>query len=431
MAPESTHSHSDSAAPPGLGRLPGSPARDPAQESLVRALRASFNILRLLIIVLAVLYVLSGVFRVEPGQQGLVARLGKLRLTRGETGETPVFAQGWHWALPDPFEKKFVITGQIQELKVITFMFSHPQAATAKDLSQIVTETRELTPGVDGAMLTGDRNLSHGRWEVQYKIDNAALFVQNVGQQPEDFEDLLRRLTETAVVREVAGRTIEEVTRTALDAVREGVQQKLQQALDALETGVRIVEVRAYTIEPAAVRQAFMDVVRAENERLSLQQKAEEEAAETLSQAAGDKYTKLLDLIGKYGEAQLARVSDEELGRRLADVDAMLDQAEREGAGQVAVRLSEAAARANQINETLRSEYKQFVDYLAQRQSQPQITLLNLWMRMRDEILSNKQNEIVYVPDAREIEIHVKSDAQRRRELAEEEALKRQRGEKK
>jgi membrane protease subunit HflK len=423
--------HLHAAPPAGLDTLARAPSTDPAQESLVRALRASFNILRVLIVVLAVLYVLSGVFRVEPGQQGLVTRLGCLRMTRGEGGETPIFTQGWHFALPAPFEKKYLINSRVQELKVTTFLFRHPQAETSVDLAQIVNDARELTPGVDGTMLTGDRNLSHGRWEVQYKIDNAALFVQHIGQQPEDFKELLRRLTETAVVREVAGRTIEEVTRTALDAVRQGVQTRLQQALNDLETGVQVVQVVAYTIEPAAVRQAFLDVTRAENERLSVQQKAEEEAAETLNRAAGDKYPKLLDLIGKYGEAQLASASADELRQRLADINALLDEAKRDGAGQVAVKLSEAEARANQINEALQGEYKQFSDYLGQRKTQPGITLLNLWMGMRADILSDKDNEIVYIPDSNVIEIQVKSDLERQRQLAEEDALKQQRGEKK
>jgi regulator of protease activity HflC (stomatin/prohibitin superfamily) len=376
------------------------------------------------------LYLLSGLFRVNPGQQGLVARLGKLRTTRGPAGETPVFTQGWHFALPDPFERKYVVTGQVQELRVVTFMFNHPQAATAKDLAQIVMETRDLTPGVDGTMLTGDRNLSHGRWEIQYRIDNAAQFVQNVGQTPTDFAPLLQRLTETAVIREVAGRTIEEVTRTALDSVRQGVREKLQRALDELQTGVQVVQVVAYTIEPAAVRQAFMDVIRAENERLSLQQKAEEEAGETLNHAAGDKYPALLTLIAKYGDTQIAGANEDELRGRLADIDRMLDQAKRDGAGQVAVKLSEAEAKANQINETLRSEYKQFVDYREQCRWQPRIALLNLWIGMRDAILSNRQNEIVFVPDSQEIEIHVKSDVERQRELQEEELRDRQKGQK-
>ena len=252
--------HTHAPEPPGLP--PGVPI-DPAQESLVRALRASFNILRVLMIVLVVLYLCSGVFRVEPGQQGLVARLGKLRENSGEGGGY-VFQPGWYFSmLPEPFDKKFVLTGQVQSLVITTFMFNSDKAATAKNLADILTPKEELQPGVDGAMFTGDRNLSHGRWEVQYKIEDAAQFVQNVGATPDDAQPLLQRLSETAVVEEVGGRTVEEVTRTALDNVRDDVQTRLQKALSDLATGIKVVQVLASTIEPGAVRDAFLDVSRA------------------------------------------------------------------------------------------------------------------------------------------------------------------------
>lgn len=421
MAMEHTHAHD---LPVG-GRTPPMTGADAARESLVRALRASFNILRVLMFVLVILYLLSGVFRVEPGQQGLVARLGQLRTCRTEKGESYVFAPGWYWALPDPFDKKYIITGQVQELPVTTFLFNHKDAATTKDLSKIIVESRDLTPGVDGAMLTGDRNLSHGRWEIQYQIENAAQFVQNVGGSPGDFLPLMQRLTETAVVREVASRTIEQVTRKALDAVRAGVQSRLQAALDELQTGVRVVQVVAYTIEPGAVRQAFLDVSNAEAERLSAQEKADEEATEILNRAAGDKYAKLMELIGNFGAAQLRGADEDELSRWRGEIDATLDAAQRDGAGQVAVRLSEADSEAAKINGSLQREFEEFSKFREQRQAQPRITELKLWADMRRVILGNRQNEIFFVPDSKEIEIHVKSDPQRRLELEEERALKR------
>jgi hypothetical protein len=251
--------------------------------------------------------------------------------------------------------------------------------------------------------------------------------VQHVGESPAEFEPLLERLTEMAVVREVAGRTIEEVTRTARDDVQARVQDRLQTSLKELETGVQVVKIVADTIEPGAVRQAFMDVLRAENEGLSLQEKAREEATEVLSRTAGDKYDGLLDLIGKYGAAQLVGADEAELARGLAGIDALLEAAKQDGAGQVAVKLREAESRAAEINERVRSEFEQFSYYREQLKSQPRITLLNLWIAMRQEILSNRENEILFVPATQDLEIHIKNDAERKRELAEEEALKRQR----
>ena len=118
-------------APRGAGAPPPRPV-DPAQEALVGALRASFNVLRVLMIVLVVLYGVSGVFRVDSGWQGLVARFGALR-------EAPaggqVYPPGWYLALPDPLDKKYVLTGQVLTHPVTTFMFAHPEAAISKTVS--------------------------------------------------------------------------------------------------------------------------------------------------------------------------------------------------------------------------------------------------------------------------------------------------------
>lgn len=421
--PHDSHLPTDAAAPPAL-------AVDPAQESLVQALRASFNILRVLMIVMVVLYLFSGIFRVQEGQQGLVARFGELRLNETDEGETPVFGPGWHPALPDPFDRKYVVTNKVLELKVTHFMFQHEQAASAKNLAEILPRLADLQPGVQGAMLTGDKNLSHGRWEIQYRIRDAARFVQNVSETPEGLEPLLQRLTETAVVCEVAGRTIEEVTREAIDSVRTGVRKRLQAALDRLETGVEVIEVVAYTIEPGAVREAFLDVTRAMNQKLSAKDKAEEIATEILNRAAGDRetYERLLAQINAYGEAQLRGATGAELDADLAEIDAALLAAEQGGAGQVAVRLRTARAAADGINERVQREYEQFQRYLELREVQPRIALLGLWNQMRREILGNRQNEIFLVPEANEIEILINRDPQRQIELEEERTLQRQRG---
>lgn len=406
-------------------------ALDPAQESLSRAVRASFNVLRVLMIVLIVLYLFSGVFRVEPDQQGLVARFGALRTQQVDGRSTPVFGPGWYWALPDPFDRKYTVTSNVLVYKNTHFMFPHEQAETAKNLAEILKPMNDLQPGQHGAMLTGDKNLSHGRWEVRYRITDAAAFVQNVGPSPESLDALLGRLLESAVVREVAGRTIEEVIREAIDAVRNAVQARLQASLDRLNTGVTVVEVVAYTIEPGAVRSAFLDVTRALSERQTTRDKAEERATEILNNAAGDRRTcrELLSLIDAYGAAQMRGADDAELDLLRARIDARLDEAKEAGAGQVAVKLREAQAKASEESERVHREYEQFQKYVELRKVQPRIAVLGLWVQMREEILSNRENEVFFVPVRNEIEIHVNRDPRRQIELEEERALKRQRGE--
>lgn len=422
------HHHHDHG--PGPGELRPAPLGtvDPAQESLVAALRASFNILRVLMLVLVVLYVFSGVFRVDPDQQGLVSRLGRLR-ERADGGY--VFGPGWHATLPDPFDTKYRLTGQIIPQRVTTFMFSHPEAETARDLATIVVQARDIEPGRDGAMLSGDRNLSHGRWEVQYRIEDAARFVQNVAEKPEAFHPLLQRLTETAVLREVAGRTVEEVTRHALEAVSDGVQQRVQKALDELNTGVRVVRVVGQTIEPGAVREAFLDVINAESQKQAVIDEARGQRTRVLSEAAGpaEIHEPLLALIHQYGAAQLTGAAAAELERLRGAIDAALEEAERREAGKVALTLRTARTQASALNESLRREYDRFTKWLEQRKLLPEVTLLRLWNEMRAEILGNRQNEVVLVPGGGdEIEILVNRDPERLKELEEEQLKARREG---
>ncbi len=278
-------------------------------------------------------------------------------------------------------------------------------------------------------MVTGDRNLSHGRWDIEYQIEDAALFVENIGQSPADFEPLLTRLIDTAVVREVAGRTIEEVTRTNIDAVRAGVRERLQDALGRLRTGVKIVSVNTETIEPGAVRRAFLDVTRALNERQTLRDRAEETATEILNRAAGDRVTldRLLGLVQAYGQAQLENASQTELDELLARIDRELDQAkDSDEAGQISVTLREADANASRLTESIRREYEEFVKYLELRAAQPRIALLGLWVQMRQQILANPDNEIFFVPsDADEIEILINRDPMRAIERERQRVLQR------
>ncbi len=420
-------------AGPGAG-VPGGGVpvmTDPAQQALVSALHASFNVLRVLMIVLVVLYLMSGWFRVAPGEQGLIARLGVLRTTTTERGESPVFPPGLHWSLPDPFDRKIRVSGTTQTLVSTRFLPGQDKQAATKPLAELVGPTADLNPGQDGAMLTGDRNLSHGRWTVEYQIRDAAAFVQRVGERPEQFNPLLERLLETAVVREVAGRTIEQVTREALEDVRSGVRRRLQAALDRLETGVEVKQVVAETIEPGPVRDAFLDVTRAVSEAQRLRDEAEEKATEALSAAAGDRETarQLLAQIDEYGAAQLRGAPAEELRAKKAAIDAALAALEERGKGEVAVRLSAARGVASAINQGLRREYEQYRRYVELRKVQPRIAALGLWVAMRQEILGNRNNEVFFVPQANEIEILVNRDPQRAIERETEAALRRQRGE--
>lgn len=407
MAANHPHDHAhDHGPPPGMG-LPERYS-DPAQESLNQALRSGFNVLRVILVLLVVAYFASGVFQVQPGQQGLIARFGKLRTHADpSSGDSPVFGQGWHLALPDPFDEKVLIKGQSMALGISTFMFEPFEKERDKKPEEMsVPERDQLRPGTDGAMLTGDRNLAHGYWTVRYRIERADQFVSNIGENESDLAGLLRRLTEDSIIRTVASRTVEQVTREDRQVVIDAVKSRLQARLNGLETGVLVETIEVYAVEPGRVRPSFLSVTLAQNDRERLRKDAENDQLQRLNQATGTGYAELLKAIDAYGAAQVRGEPDAQTAELRAAIDAQLDKAQ----GAVAVRLQEAQSRANEQRESVRREFERFRRYLDAYRRDPQVTAVRLWGDMRTAVLSAALNEIFFVPKAGVIEIQTNRD---------------------
>lgn len=394
----------------------GRPSTDPAQESLSQALRFGFNILGGIMVVLLIAYVASGVFQVNPGEQGLIVRFGRLVQNTGDDpvfGGTHVFGPGWHSSWPEPIDEKIRISGASLRLVIESFLFSRKPEDAGKPLSETVPSARKFTPGTHGMMISGDRNLSHGLWTVEYRIEDAEKFVRSVSENPARVEPLLRAVVENAVVRVVAGLPVEriilrEADEGGLDFVPD-VQRLVNAELERLGAGVVVTKVTAETVEPGVVRQAFLDVTKAQNERESSINEARQKASRTLNESAGRAYPELLAAIEEYGAAQTAGADEARLAELRSRIDRLLDRAE----GAVAKRLSEAQSRANEIRERVRLEYKQFIDYLSAYRQYPQLTAVRLWVRMRQAVLDSKQNEVFFVPESGEIEILTNRDPMR------------------
>jgi modulator of FtsH protease HflK len=388
--------------------LPPEPVSDPAHESLVRALRSSFNILRLILILLVVAYFASGTFQVHSGEQGLIVRLG--RLTDGPGGG-PVYAPGFYFAWPDPFDQKIRLPGTARELRVNTFVFKKAEDERDKPLSELESYGRSLKPGVDGAMITGDKNLAHGRFRIVYHIQDAASLAQNVGEAlDQELDPLLERLAESAIIRAAAHRRVEEVTREAIGELTKEIQDLLMADLNRLSTGIVVDNVLAETIEPLPVREAFLRATAARNEMESERSKAEQTASQKLNEVAGPEYTKLVTAIQDYSQAQVTHGEQAKLDTLLGVIDQHLEIAQ----GQVSVTLREARSEANATRERIEREFQEFVSFADAYHKYPELALMRRWVEMRTTILASKQNELFFVPQIGQVlEISTNRDPNR------------------
>src|SRR5438046_3021247 len=74
---------------------------DAGSQALAEALRSSFGIVRLVMVVLVVVFLASGFFTVGPQQRGMILRLGK---PVGQ-GDKALLGPGLHWSLPYPIDE--------------------------------------------------------------------------------------------------------------------------------------------------------------------------------------------------------------------------------------------------------------------------------------------------------------------------------------
>jgi membrane protease subunit HflK len=148
-------------------------------------------------------------------------------------------------------------------------------------------------------MLTKDENLVDVTVSVQYRIKSLKDFVLNV----KDPESSLREATESALRHVVGDNTLEETLTTGREILAQNVQTRLQNYLDVYGTGLTVQQVNIEkTDPPAAVKDAFDDVVAAREDKVRLQNEAERYALSIVPEARGQAIARIQDAEGYQAE---------------------------------------------------------------------------------------------------------------------------------
>lgn len=212
-------------------------------------------------------WLLSGFYRVEPDEQGVVLRFGKfVQLTQ----------PGLNYHLPYPIET--VLTPKVTRVNRIDIgmrLTDDPRRG-----STVVRDVPE-----ESLMLTGDENIVDVDFAVFWVINNAEHFLFNV-QNP---EGTIKAVAESAM-REVIGRTnIQPILTGARQTIETGVQDLMQRTLDSYGVGVRVTQVQLQKVDPPAqVIDSFRDVQAARADAERAQNEAQTYANRVLPEARGE-----------------------------------------------------------------------------------------------------------------------------------------------
>jgi len=184
---------------------------------------------------------LTGIYVVQPQEQGVVLRFGEYDRT------TP---PGINYHLPWPVERAFTPEVTRQQRAYIGFVPDN-EGNVQRDL-----------PG-ESLMLTGDENIVDIDFSVLWVIDDARNYLFNV----EDPEGTVKAVAESAMREVVGNNNLEPIITRGRTVVEADARDLIQATLDAYESGILVRQVQLQKADPPErVIEAFRDVVNAEQD---------------------------------------------------------------------------------------------------------------------------------------------------------------------
>jgi len=202
----------------------------------------------------------TGFFIVQEGQQAVITQFGKYNSTVGA---------GFNWRLPYPVQRhEMVVVTQIRSVDV------------GRDNIIKATGLRE------SAMLTEDENIVEIKFAVQYRLSDARAYLF----ETRDPAATVVQAAETAV-REVVGKMrMDSALSEERDQIGPRVRVLMQTILDRYKVGVEVVAInlqQSGVRPPEQVQAAFDDVLKAGQERERAKNEAQAYANDVIPRAVG------------------------------------------------------------------------------------------------------------------------------------------------
>jgi len=208
--------------------------------------------------VVALIWLASGFFIVQEGQQAVVLTFGRFSHT---------VDAGFKWRMPYPF--------QSHETVSVTQLRS----------KEVGRNTVVPATGLrDSSMLTQDENIVDIRFTVQYRLKDAREFLF----ENRDPEEAVVMAAESAV-REIVGKSVmDSVLYEQRDAIATDLVKSIQAQLDRLKAGIVVANVNVQNVQaPEQVQAAFDDAFKAGADRERLKNEGQAYANDVIPKAQG------------------------------------------------------------------------------------------------------------------------------------------------
>lgn len=378
---------------------------DAAGSALSEALRISFFVLKIIMVVLVIVFLASGFKMVESDEQALILRFGKIR----GVGENRILGPGLKWVFPYPIDKIVKIpAAKKQNLPINSFWYyQRPDELLPPSPTTIIQVPATLNPIIDGYCITrsegqsqtiagvtgSDYHIVHCKWQLTYKIDDPERFFKNTyiddakpGQIYADViaksvKPLLEHLFEDAVVAAMVHYTIDEAI-SSQDRIPKHVKKLLQEKLDIIESGIAVVSVQLTDITwPRQVDNAFLASIKASQESQKTISEAKGYAENTLNEAAGPVAAQLFEALKN---ETITEEEKELLWSQLA--------------GQSQEKIAGARAYRTKVVETAKANAEYLQKLLPEYRKRPELVIQKIYQDAIEYVLNNVDEKIIIQP---------------------------------
>ena len=246
---------------------------DARTRALTEALQSSFKVVRVIMVILAVVFLGSGITRVESSKKAIHLQFGKY---------VDTLDPGLVWAWPNPIDKIV----EIQTTSLLTNITSDVGYRTADSAEPQASVS--FQPTYDGYTLTGDGNVLHIKVKMTFSLDETkGDTIRKYKFGFSDIQSLLTSVLDNAVYHASASRSAIDAYKNKTElgkAIERRVKETIEKIDSDLQLKIELLPEVKVPLDVMPVFDAFSTVV---EERSKMENDAKAYAVSTLAKARG------------------------------------------------------------------------------------------------------------------------------------------------
>jgi membrane protease subunit HflK len=253
------------------------PPVDTGSRALEEALRSSFFIVKIVMVLLLGVFIFSGMKTVRPQERAIILRFGK------QLGGTErLLGPGMHWAFPYPIDEVVIIP--FSEIQTVTSTIGDSLTPAQKAAGILPPATPSLNPATEGYLVTADNNIIQAKATLGYRITDPLVYNLNFLNA----SNLVQNALNNALVYAASQSTVDEA-KLNNTLFKERLFARLREQIEVMKLGITIEQSSEVAVDlPMYVKADFDAVTSAQQERDTIEKTARGNASSIVRAAEAE-----------------------------------------------------------------------------------------------------------------------------------------------